>query len=193
MLQPVEQLQILFDAYARGIRESCPVGAFKNDQRAVFAFFHCAETREEAIQSRAGEAALWFMNAQPQVFGVPRAQWIETVRTQVPLWENMEERLEAGESQITGDLEDPHPVIRLMNRLWDGQELDPVEVYEALEPLDSVIIGDPETCHRKVAAYADIGVDRIMCLMQMGHMSHEDVMNSIRATGKHLIPELAKL
>jgi alkanesulfonate monooxygenase SsuD/methylene tetrahydromethanopterin reductase-like flavin-dependent oxidoreductase (luciferase family) len=191
MLQPVEQLQILFDAYASGLQGARPVGAFTNAQRAVFAFFHCAETREEAIQSRAGEAALWFMNAQPQVFGVPRDMWIETIRTQNPLWEHSEDRIEPGTTQVAGDLEDPHPVVRLMNRLWVGQELDPLEVYEALEPLDSVIIGDAETCHKKLSAYADIGTDRVMCLMQMGHMSHEAVMASIRSTGKHLIPALA--
>jgi hypothetical protein len=32
---------------------------------------------------------------------------------------------------------------------------------------------------------------RVMCLMQMGALSHETVMKSIRNTGEYLIPRLA--
>jgi alkanesulfonate monooxygenase SsuD/methylene tetrahydromethanopterin reductase-like flavin-dependent oxidoreductase (luciferase family) len=66
-----------------------------------------------------------------------------------------------------------------------------VEAYEALTPIDSVIIGDVETCRRKLARYADLGVDRLMCLMQMGHLEHRYAMRSIRTLGKQLIPELS--
>lgn len=193
MLSPMDHLSVLFDHYRRGIEACEPVGDFVNDQRAVFAFVHCAESREEAIASRAGEAALWFMNAQPEVFGVRRDLWLETLREKLPLWENLADDSMRGGGQIDGDLDDPEPVIALMNRLKAGQRLDPVEVYEALLPLDSVIIGDVETCRRKLLRYADHGVDRLMCLMQMGHLEHEEVLRSIRALGHHLIPEFASL
>ncbi len=68
---------------------------------------------------------------------------------------------------------------------------DIVEVYEALEPLDSVIVGDVETCRRKMTKYAEAGVDRLMCLMQYGQLAHEDVMSSMRLVGEALIPEFA--
>jgi hypothetical protein len=45
----------------------------KNEQISVFTFMHCAETREQAIASRAAESALWFLNAAPGVFQVPRS------------------------------------------------------------------------------------------------------------------------
>jgi len=190
MLQPIEQLGVLFDAYRRGLEEGECVGERVNDQRAAFAFFHCAETRQQAIESRAAEATLWFMNAQPELFGVPRDLWVETVRDRTPLWGNVENRLEPGQIQSGGDPDDPHPIVRLMNRQWAGMEIDPVEAFEALEPIDSVVMGDAATCLRKLERYAEAGVDRLMCLMQMGDISQEMVMQSIRTAGERVIPKL---
>jgi hypothetical protein len=57
-----------------------PAGEFVNDQRAMFTFVHCAETRRQAVESRAGEAAPWFMNSAPRVFRVERANWVNLMR-----------------------------------------------------------------------------------------------------------------
>ena len=192
MLSPIEHLETLLTHYRRGLGRSTPVGQVVNPNAAFFAFVHCAETTEEAIASRAGEAVLWFMNSQPAIFGVERSHWLETIRGKLPLWSNIEHHVQPGQAQDAGNLDDPVPVIRLMNRLHAGLELDPVEVYEALLPIDSVLIGDPETCRRKLERYAELGVDRLMCLMQMGHLEHHHVMQSIRVVGKHLVPEYSE-
>ncbi len=63
------------------------------------------------------------------------------------------------------------------------------QVYR--DAIESVIIGDVDAVHEKLQAYADLGCDRLMCLMQMGAISHADVMKSIRLTGEELIPRLA--
>ena len=191
MFSPIETIGTYVDYYRRGLERCQPVGDFVNAQAACASFFHCAETVDQAIASGAGEAALWFMNAQPKVFGIPRLDWLEATRGSLPLYQNAARDFVAVGAGDGGDLDDPMPVIRLMNRLWAGQKVDPVEVYEALLPIDSVIIGDVETCRRKLERYAALGVDRVMCLMQMGHLPHEQVMNSLRTAGKHLIPELA--
>jgi alkanesulfonate monooxygenase SsuD/methylene tetrahydromethanopterin reductase-like flavin-dependent oxidoreductase (luciferase family) len=190
MLQPVDQLGVLFDAYQRGLEDCDPAGGFVNDQRAVFAFFHCAQTREAAIESRAAEAVLSFMNAQPQVFGVPRNLWVETIRDRTELWANMDLRMAPGETQGAGDIDDPHPIVRLMNRQWAGLDVDPVEAYEALELVDSVIIGDAPTCLRKLDRYAQAGVDRLMCLVQMGNLSQHFVARTIRDAGELILPKM---
>ena len=57
-LSPADHLPLLFEHYRRGIDHCEPVGDFVNDQRAVFTFVHCAETRREAIESGALEATL---------------------------------------------------------------------------------------------------------------------------------------
>lgn len=63
------------------------------------------------------------------------------------------------------------------------------EVYEALSGQDSLVVGTPETCLRKLEAFADLGIDRLMTFQQVGAIRHEAVMKSIRMVGA-LIPEL---
>lgn len=190
MFSPIETIGEYVGHYRRGLERCEPAGDFVNPQAACASFFHCAETEDEAIASGAGEAALWFMNAQPKVFGIPRLDWLEAIRGSMPLHKNADSGFVPFSGDEGGDLDDPMPVIRLMNRLHAGRPIDPVEVYEALLPIDSVIIGDVGTCRRKLGRYAELGVDRIMCLMQMGHLPHEQVLKSIRTAGKHLVPEL---
>jgi alkanesulfonate monooxygenase SsuD/methylene tetrahydromethanopterin reductase-like flavin-dependent oxidoreductase (luciferase family) len=190
MLSPMEHLEMLCQAHQRGLAACEPIGEVVNRQRAVFAFMHCAETEQQAIESRAAEAAIWFMNAQAEVFGIVREVYLRTLREKLPLWSN-EANIAPGTRQEIGDLDDPEPLIRLMNRQLAGREIDPVEAYEVLLPIDAVLIGDISTCRRKLRAYAATGVDRVMCLMQMGMLPHEVVLRSLRTTGKFLIPELA--
>ncbi len=200
MLSPVDHLAVLFEAYKRGLDECEPVGEFINDQRAVFTFFHCAETRQEVLDSGVGEAILWFMNAQHDVYSVPREAWLESIREKAPIWKNAGKVVEwaaaeklrksqsdSSKAELDLDFNDPVPVIALMNRQLAGHELDPVEVYEALDPFDGAIIGDVDRCREKLQRYSDGGVDRLMCLMQMAPLSHETVMRSIRTTGKFLV------
>ena len=147
----------------------------------------------EAIASRAAEAALWFMNAQPDVFGdQPRALAADAAREARRSGATSTCAFRRARPRSPAISTIPMPVIALMNRLRAGIEIDPVEAYEALLPLDSVVIGDVETCRRKLAGYEALGVDRLMCLMQMGELPHEQVLSSLRAAGKFLIPELAR-
>jgi alkanesulfonate monooxygenase SsuD/methylene tetrahydromethanopterin reductase-like flavin-dependent oxidoreductase (luciferase family) len=192
MLSPMEHLEILCRAYAKGLAQCEPVSQVVNGQVAAFAFMHCAETEQEVIDSRAAEAAIWFMNAQAEVFGVVREVWLTTLRDKLPLWNSEGANvLDPRIRQEIGDLDDPEPLIRLMNRQLAGMEIDPVEAYEVLAPLDAVLIGDVDTCRRKLRAYEATGVDRVMCLMQVGDLSQDLVMRSLRTTGKFLIPEVA--
>jgi alkanesulfonate monooxygenase SsuD/methylene tetrahydromethanopterin reductase-like flavin-dependent oxidoreductase (luciferase family) len=192
LLSPLASLATLFGHYAKGLAGCRPAGRFVNEQRAVFTFLHCAPTRREAIASRAGEAALWFVNAAPRVFSVPRRIWIDAIRGSLQADDPSATRaVAAGEVATDLDLDDPVPVVRLLNRQLAGETLDPVEVYETLEPIESVIVGDVDLCRRKLARYAAIGTDRLMCLMQFGPLSHADVLASLRTTGEALLPEFA--
>jgi alkanesulfonate monooxygenase SsuD/methylene tetrahydromethanopterin reductase-like flavin-dependent oxidoreductase (luciferase family) len=190
LFTPLDSLRELFSRYAEGMRRVTPAGSFANDQRAVFTFLHCAETEQEAIDSRAGEHALWFVNTAPRVFSVPRSIWIDAIRGQLQSNDPRAAAAVEGEDVIGDiDLDDPVPVIRLLNRQIAGQELDPVEVYETLLPIESVVIGDIDSCRKKLEGYDELGVDRLMCLMQFGALPHELVMRSIRTAGEALVPE----
>ncbi|MCB9625725.1 MAG: hypothetical protein H6723_20585, partial [Sandaracinus sp.] len=177
---------MLFDHYAKGHERLAPCSQVVNRQRAVFTFMHCCETRKEAIESRAAEHALWFVNAAPRVFQVPRAIWIDAIRG------DLQDNAPAATAAISSpealpteaDLDDPHPVVRLLNRQALGLPLDPVEAYEVLEPVESVVIGDVDLCRRKLEGYRALGVDRLMCLMQFGALPQERILASIRTAGE---------
>ncbi len=187
---PLEHIALCLAAYARGLAECRPVGARANAQRAVFALAHCAETRAEAVESRAAEAALWFMNAAPHVFRVPRANWFEIIRGGSALSAAAVPMLGAPEAPPTPEeLADPVPAIALLHRQRAGLALDPEEALAAVESIPTVLIGDVESCRRKLRAIEALGVDRLMCLMQFGALPQALVMSSLRTLGKHLIPE----
>jgi alkanesulfonate monooxygenase SsuD/methylene tetrahydromethanopterin reductase-like flavin-dependent oxidoreductase (luciferase family) len=189
LFTPLASLSTLFAEYKKGLATcGAPVGAKKNEQISVFTFMHCAQTRAQAIASRAAESALWFLNAAPNVFQVPRSLWIDAIRGDL---QSSDPRASAsvGKAEITGqiDLDDPNPVIRLLNRQLLGEEIDPVEAFEVLEPLESVVIGDVAACRKKIDGYRAIGVDRLMCLMSFGRIAQEDVLSSLRIAGEELI------
>ena len=80
LLTPLDTLRALLQHYDEGLDRAQPAGHFVNAQRSAFTFVHCAESREAAIASGAAEAALWFVNAAPAVFQVPRSLWIDGIR-----------------------------------------------------------------------------------------------------------------
>lgn len=191
LFTPLHTLDAMFARYDEALVNAKPAGRFINQQKAVFTFMHCAETRQQAIDSRAAESALWFLNAAPEVFQVPRSLWIDAIRGDVASNDPRASR-SVDTSEIHGevDLNDPVPVIRLLNRQLMGEKLDPVEAFETLQAIESVVIGDVDECRRKIHAYRDIGIDRLMCLMSFGHIAQKDVLGSIRLAGEELIPEL---
>jgi hypothetical protein len=49
-------------------------------------------------------------------------------------------------------------------------------------------VGDVETCRKKIEAYREIGVDRLMCLVQYAALPQERILRSLRTIGERLIP-----
>jgi alkanesulfonate monooxygenase SsuD/methylene tetrahydromethanopterin reductase-like flavin-dependent oxidoreductase (luciferase family) len=74
-------------------------------------------------------------------------------------------------------------------RILEGEHVPDDEIFDALHDQDSLIVGSPDTCRKKLRKYADLGIDRLMSFHQVGHLPHKAVMNSIRLLGE-LIPEL---
>jgi alkanesulfonate monooxygenase SsuD/methylene tetrahydromethanopterin reductase-like flavin-dependent oxidoreductase (luciferase family) len=193
LLSPISVIEDLLGRYDATIAANpTPMTPRPNRRKAVFTFVHCAESRQAAIDSRAAEAALWYVNAAPKVFSVPRTIWTNKIRGQVRDDRDRARSVaDVADVMVDLDPDDPHPIVRLLNRQALGYELDPVETYEVLEPLDSVIIGDVDHCRAKFERYASVGVDQMMCLMQFGHLSHAQAMSSIRCLGEHLVESMA--
>jgi alkanesulfonate monooxygenase SsuD/methylene tetrahydromethanopterin reductase-like flavin-dependent oxidoreductase (luciferase family) len=191
LLSPLESLRTLLAHHRAGLERCRPCSQVVNEQQAVFTFVHCAPSRRAAIESRAGEAALWFVNAAPRVFQVPRSLWIDAIRGQLQTGDPAATRATGEGEAHDGDLDDPVPVIRLLNRQRAGHALDPEEVYEVLDAVESVVIGDPDRCREKMERYAALGIQRLMCLMQFGALPNERVLESMRLTGEAIAPALA--
>ena len=86
LLSPVSTLEAMLVEHDAGLATSTnPVGRSVNDQRGVFTFVHCTDTVDEAIASRAAEAAMWYVNAAPKVFSVPRTIWTNLIRGNVSM------------------------------------------------------------------------------------------------------------
>ncbi len=195
LLSTVDTIAMLLAEYDAGLaRSPGPVGKFVNsaEGRVHVRALRRDHRRGDRQPGERGGAVV----RQRRSEGVLRAEdvWTEMIRGE-PTTSTDPGRAQSvsnvDDVMVDMDPDDPHPIVRIMNRQALGYELDPVEVYEALEPLDSVIVGDVETCRRKIRKYADAGVDRLMCLMQYGSLSHERVMSSMRLVGEGFIPEFA--
>jgi alkanesulfonate monooxygenase SsuD/methylene tetrahydromethanopterin reductase-like flavin-dependent oxidoreductase (luciferase family) len=154
----------------------------------VFTFVHVAESRQRAIANGAAWSALWYVNAAPIIFKVPRAVWYDMIKA----------GLHPNSAQATAALTDRDPtgleieagdpaVLVLLKRMAQGETISFEEAHAVLEPLDCVVIGDPDHCRDKVKGYEAIGADRLMCLMQYGSIPHAEIIRSIELAGEHLI------
>jgi alkanesulfonate monooxygenase SsuD/methylene tetrahydromethanopterin reductase-like flavin-dependent oxidoreductase (luciferase family) len=60
--------------------------------------------------------------------------------------------------------------------------------FDYLNDNDMVIVGDPDTCRRKLKRYQEAGMTQLLAFMQIYRIPHQKVMDSIRLFGKHVIP-----
>jgi alkanesulfonate monooxygenase SsuD/methylene tetrahydromethanopterin reductase-like flavin-dependent oxidoreductase (luciferase family) len=194
LLSPVAVLGQMLREHDRGLADcKAPAGKTVNRQKGCFTFVHVAETREQAIAAGAAWSALWYVNAAPVVFKVPRRIWYDMIKA--GLHPNSARdtaalaQLDPHETVIHDD--DP-PVLKLLKRMAQGERIDHREAHETLEELDCVVIGDPDHCIEKLKGYEAIGANRMMCLMQFGAIPHEAVVRSIELTGKHVAPAFAR-
>ena len=193
LLSPVGFMGQLLDEYRRGLA-ACkdPVGKFINNQKGVFTFVHVAETRKKSIEARAAWSALWYVNAAPIVFKVPRAVWYDVIRSGLHPNAARDTSALSGDDSTSLDIApDEIPVLRLLKLMARGEEVSPEEAHEVLEELDSVIVGDVDFCRKKFESYEAIGADRMMCLVQFGQIPHASAVRSIELIGEHLIPHFA--
>lgn len=193
LFAPLEQLSAMITGY-REAAAACtaPAGAVQNNQVGVFTFVHAAKSDKAAIDSGAPQAALWYVSSAPRVFNVPRDIFYSAIRGSTdPRSAGSIAVLEQAEQPDPSDLSDPNPVVALLKREFAGEQISNEEIFEVIRHLDSVVIGSVATCRKKMAGFRDIGVDRLMCLVQMGAVAQRDILATIRLIGAELLPEFA--
>ena len=183
-LDRVRRLIELYRAAAGQCRQ--PVGAFVNDQVAFFTFVHCAETDEEAMRSGAAAAAAWYTVTALNFFEAKDA-FVEVMQRNEALLRDPSGGGLTGEF-LRNEPTSPNPAQLLIGRILEGEHVPDDELFAVLSAQDSLIVGSPDTCRKKLRAYADLGIDRLMCFQQVGAIAHERVMKSIELIGG-LIPE----
>lgn len=194
LLSPVAFLGQMLREHDRGLA-ACrePAGKTVNAQKGVFTFVHLAETRAQAIANGAAWSALWYVNAAPVVFKVPRRVWYDMIKAGLhPNSPRDTAALAAHDPHEVEIQADDPEVVKLLKRMAQGEQISFEAAHEALEALDSVVIGDPDHCARKLEAYQGIGADRVMCLMQFGSIPHEAVLKSVELAGRRLVPAFAR-
>ena len=70
----------------------------------------------------------------------------------------------------------------------DPVRRDETPSLELIEKGGRFCIGNPEDCIQYIEQYDAIGVDEMMPLFQVGPVTHEEVMESLRLFGKYIIP-----
>lgn len=190
LFAPLDSLAEMIAGYRRAIA-SCDRPVI-NEQVGVFTFVHVGASEKAAVTSGAPRSALWYVSSAPRVFNVPREIFYNAIRGQTdPRSRPSTAALDVPEAPQAGDLDDPNPVVALLKREFAGETLSNEEIHEVLRDLDSVVIGDVASCRRKMERFRDIGVDRLMCLMQMGEIPHARVLDGMRRIGMDLMPHFA--
>lgn len=159
---PMGDVQRYHDIY-REAQSRCtqPVGSFANHRFAPTAFMYCGATDEESIE-RGAEPAAYFAAQLVQLF-VP---WIgKTVR---------------GYEYYT-DQEAVRRLAGAMEKVPDPREMQR-EGY--------VLTGAPETILRTMRRYYDMGADLVICIVQLGHLPHAHIMESLERFGTQVLPEV---
>ena len=187
---PIEAVASMLEIYREEIQNCDPVGKFVNDQVALFTFVHCAETEQEAIDNGAAAAAAWYTNTV--------ADFFEIRDTMLKAGDEMAAAVKANPDGLLAEFAKMQEeaaanvaetdFTRLLNRILAGEHISNEEAYEILSEHDTVIIGDVETCKKKMKRYEEIGLDRLMCFQQVGNLDPEAIKKSIRLVGEHLIP-----
>lgn len=184
---PLSQVRDWIDLYRRAVRSTQkPVGSFVTDQVAFFTFVHCADTDEEAMRNGAATAAAWY-TTQAFTFFEAKETFLKTAAEEEA---RLKDPIGGGltgqylRDQAVRGAAPPNRAQILIGRIMQGEAVADEEVFEILSAQDSLIVGSPETCRRKMQLLADLGIDRLMCFQQVGSLPHDKVMKSIRLVGE---------
>ena len=190
LLTALDGIRSLLAEYQAGLAEcERPAGLFRNERKAIFTFVHVAESEKAAVESGACNAALWYMARMPEVFHAPPENVWELIRGGLlPNDPNAYRAVASIDPAQMARQPNEHPIVDLVKRYAAGEKIGNEEAYETLCEVPSVIVGDPATCRKKAEAYADLGVDQLMCFMQIADLSQTRVLESMRNVGKYLIP-----
>lgn len=167
-----EQVQAYNDAIRAPIDQ---IGAFRNQGCALFSPTFCHED-DATARAIGGPAAMWYLKTVGEIY---KDDWAGHTLDEVPAayrWHA--ERLfksGAGGGTVGG------------GGNW-AETLVPTPGYEGYIDAGAFCIGDPARCIDNVRRYQTVGADRLVSVMQLGDIPHDDLMHNIEMFGTHVIP-----
>ena len=145
-----------------------PVGRFINRQVVASTIGFCDEDDARA-RRKGAEVAAWYLEQSRQRFTL---EWAGVDPNAVP--EEYQFYVQGGATRGGSPSQDPQ------------QQKPPTP--EDLLAGGGYCVGDPDACIRVIEEFEAMGVDEIMPIFQAGHATNDEVMNSIRLFGEHVIP-----
>ena len=162
-----DRLTQLIQAYRNSIKDTKPVGKRVQDKVSISMLAICSESRQKA-QERGSEILDWYR--QQQSLRDVRV-WQEQDSTAVP---------------------DDYQWHYQRSTSSDSPKRDDASSLDLIKS-GRYCIGNPDDCLRYLEQYSPTGVDEIMPLFQIGPIAHQEVMETLRLFGKHVIPALTNL
>ena len=145
-----------------------PVGVEQNNQCAMFTVGFCHDDDERA-RTLGGQGGLWYIKHVTDIY---KNDWRGTPLEKIP------------------DSYKYHALRRGKGGNWATMSsLDPVHVDELIDN-GSFCVGNPESMTEKIKGYIEAGADRLVTVMQMADVPHDDQMRSIELFGTKVIPAI---
>ncbi len=152
------------------------VGEFVNDNVGLFTITFCHDDDDKA-RYLGGSAGLWYINTIAEIYkndwrGVPLEEVPKEYRFQAEM-----KRQGRGVNTATG--------VELKETKAD--------TWNDLIDQGAFCVGNPEQVLEKVSLYRAAGADRLVSVMQLADLQHEDLMRSIELMGTKVIPAVREL
>ena len=161
-----ERAQHIISIYKEAIKNPTPVTKRVDDRVAGNTVAYCSENRQKA-QERGAELIDWYRHQQRL--------------RDAKVWQGYDPAKVPEDYQFHYQRSQADPVRR-----------DETASLELVQKGDRFCIGNPDDCIEYIERYEAIGVDEMMPLFQVGPVSHEEVMESLRLYGKYIIPHFAE-
>jgi alkanesulfonate monooxygenase SsuD/methylene tetrahydromethanopterin reductase-like flavin-dependent oxidoreductase (luciferase family) len=155
---------------------SDPIGMFVNDQCALFT---CAFTADDDDRARVlgGQASMWYLQCLGAIYA---NDWAGQSLDSVPdSYRYHAETRRKG--LLTGGT--------LQTGMKSSEMKDPL-AYEKMIDSGAFCVGDPASVLANIERYRAAGADRIVCVMQLADLRHDDLMRSIELFGRVIIPAI---
>ncbi|MBV1855118.1 LLM class flavin-dependent oxidoreductase [Catellatospora tritici] len=172
----IEEAREYADAYYRAIASSdcVPIGFDVNPNLAVVMPFMCAPDDETALD-RGLDGAHFFAYAFMHYYFIGE---------HAPGTTNISDLFEQGR-EMFAMVREPNPEV-----LAAMAAMDPT-LEKRLDALRRGM-GSPEKLRPMIRAYEDAGIDQIIFQVQLGHVRHEHIMESLELFAREVMPEFAQ-